>query len=341
MNLRPKPMPPDIQELVQQQAGFITQTQLPSGAIPWYQDGITDPWDHVECAIALDLAGRFDEAARAYRWLRDVQNPDGSWWSSYLNDQPQDLTRDTNHSSYLAVGLWYHYLATGDVDFIGQMWPTVEKGMAFALELQQPTGEIYWSRDTRNVAYPVALLAASSCVWYSIGCGLSIARVLGLNKAEWGAASRRLARAINERPGLFDDSLDNKYNYAMSWYYPVLAGIIQGRRAKERILGQWADFVIDDWGCKCAVEAPWWVTVAETCELILVLTRIGEHDRARRLLDRIFKLQDSDGRFWTGMKIPEEQIWPPGQKPTWVSAAVIMAVTAQFKTADAAGIKFL
>jgi len=339
MNLRPKPK--DIQGFIQQQAGFIIENQLPSGAIPWYRGGITDPWDHVECAIGLALSGRFDEAARAYRWLRDVQNPDGSWWSGYLNDQPQDLTRDSNQSSYLAVGLWYHYLATGDVDFIGQMWPTLEKGMAFTLGLQQPTGEIYWAYDTDNVAYRVALLATSSCIWQSIGCGIKIAKILGLNKPEWGAASRRLGQAMNKHPELFQNSKDKKYDYAMSWYYPVFTGIIKGRRAQERIQSQWADFIIDNWGCKCVVEAPWWVTVAETCELIMALIRIGEQAKAELLLDWIFRLQDSDGRFWTGMKIPEEKIWPPGQKPTWVAAAMIMVVTAQLGDKDSVSNKFL
>ena len=341
MNSRPKPRLQDIQGLIQQQASFISQTQLPSGAIPWYQGGITDPWDHVECAIALDLSGRFNEAAGAYLWMRDVQNPDGSWWLSYLNDQPQDLTKDTNHSSYLAVGLWYHYSVTEDVDFLRQMWPTVEKGIAFTLGLQQPSGEIYWACDAGDAVYPVALLAASSCIWQSIRCGVRITRVLGLNKPDWSAASQKLARAITEHPELFQNSGDSNYKYAMSWYYPVLAGIIKGSEAKERILSQWADFVIDDWGCKCVVEAPWWVTVAETCELALALTRIGERARARLLLDWIFKLQDGDGRFWTGMKIPEMATWPPEQKPTWASAAVMMALATQLKTKDAARIIFL
>jgi len=307
---------------------------------PWDHIDITDPWDHIECAIALDLSGRFDEAMRAYRWLHNIQNPDGSWWFSYLNDQPQDLTRDSNHSAYLAVGLWYHYLATGDLEFIRQMWSTVEKGISFTLGLQQPTGEIYWALSKKNIAYPVALLASSSCIWQSLQCAIKIANVLGLDKPEWHDASQNLARAINKSPELFQNSRDGSYDYAMSWYYPVLTGVVRGRTARERIQSQWSDFIIDDWGCKCVVEAPWWVTVAETCELVLALTRINEHSRARLLLDWILKLQDTDGRFWTGMKLPEEEVWPPGQKPTWASAAVVMAAKAQLEDGNAAAMSF-
>jgi len=331
MNWRQELTLSDIEGMIQHQADHISQAQLLSGAIPWYHGGIADPWDHVECAIALDLSGRFEEAERAYWWLRNSQNPDGSWWSSYINNQPEDLTRDTNYSSYLAVGLWYHYLITGDTYFVAAMWPAVERGIAFTLELQQPTGEIYWARDTRDVAYPVALTAASSCIFQSLRCGVRIARLLGVRRPEWGAASRRLARAINEHPELFQNSADGGYDYAMSWYYPVLTGVTRGEKARERISSQWSDFVVDDWGCKCVVEEPWWVTVAETCELVLALTRIGEHDRARLLLDWVLRLQDEDGRFWTGMKIPEEEIWPPEEKPSWVSAAMIIALTSQIE----------
>ena len=317
-----------IQELIHQSADFISKHQLPSGAIPWYEGGITDPWDHVECAIALDLSGKCEEAERAYVWLRDAQNPDGSWWYSYLNDQPHDLTRDTNYSSYIAVGLWFHYLATGDKGFLKRMWPTVEKSIAFALRLQQPTGEIYWARDTKDAAWPTALLAASSCIWLSIRSGMRIAQTLGLSKPDWEVASKRLAKAIEKHPELFDRRGNSKRDYAVSWFYPILAGIIDGDRAKKHLLDRWEDFVIDNWGCKCVVEAPWWVTVAETCELMMALTRIGERDRAEQLLDWILRLQDHPGSFWTGIKMPEETIWPENEKSTWVSAAVVIAATA-------------
>lgn len=328
--LRPKEMPADIQELIHSQADFIINQQLPSGAIPWYRGGITDPWDHVECAIALDLGGWFDEAAAAYKWSRDIQNPDGSWYSSYLDNEPQDLVKDTNFSSYIATGMWFHYLATKDLSFLRQMWPTIEKGITFALSLQHPAGEISWALSGEGAAWPGAILTSSCSIWQSIRNGIKIAETLGLNKFDWDAANKRLARAIKEHPESFDKFGENKRRYSMNWYYPILAGVIKGKRAEERMLKGWSDFIIDNWGCRVAADED--VTaVAETCELIMALTCIGERERAKLLLNWTLRLRDQEGGFCRGIKLPEKEAWPK-ERATWTSAALIMAVAAQAKT---------
>ena len=59
-------------------ARSIAAAQRADGAIGW-PDGHVDPWDHVECAMALSACGLAGPARRAYRWLRDTQRPDGSW----------------------------------------------------------------------------------------------------------------------------------------------------------------------------------------------------------------------------------------------------------------------
>ena len=61
-----------------QTAQSIASVQLPSGEIPWSAGGHTDPWDHVECAMALTVAGLLDEARAAYEWSRTQQRHDGS-----------------------------------------------------------------------------------------------------------------------------------------------------------------------------------------------------------------------------------------------------------------------
>jgi hypothetical protein len=60
-------------------ADHIPSTQSCDGAIPWFEGGPVDPWDHVEAAMGLSIAGYRRAAERAYLWLRKTQLPDGSW----------------------------------------------------------------------------------------------------------------------------------------------------------------------------------------------------------------------------------------------------------------------
>lgn len=318
----------DFQELINRSGEFIAQHQRDDGEIPWFDGGKTDPWDHTECAIALDLCGRHEEARKAYGWLRSIQNPDGSFWYSYMNGQPHEMAKDTNYSSYIAIGIWCHYLATEDRNFLEEMWPMVEKALDFAIRLQQPTGEIHWGTDANDAVWRTALTAASSCIWLSLRSGARIAGELGFEKPEWEEASAKLAEALRDHPELFDDCGFSTLDYAVSWFYPVLTGVVNGNRGKAHLLENWDRFVIENRGCKCVVEEPWWVTVAETCELIMALIRVGEREKADQLWTWILELQDKPGVFWTGIKIPEETIWPQEQI-SWVTASVVIAASAQ------------
>jgi hypothetical protein len=322
-----------IRRLIQRQADFIVSQQLPSGAIPWYSGGITDPWDHVECAIALDFSSRLYEASLAYKWMRDIQNTDGSWYFSYLKDKPQNLTKDTNFSTYIATGMWLHYLVTRDVDFLRYMWLTVEKGINFALCLQQPGGEIYWGLGENNEVWPGAILTASSSTWLSIKCGIRIAKKLGLDKPDWDTACQKLARAITEQPECFDKLGEDKSGHAMTWYYPILVGLFQGKQARERIIKGWQDFIIDGWGCKCFADRQS-VCLAETFELILALVKMRDKDKAKMVLDWVLQFKDNDGVFyrevyWPQKEIRRSELEPQAhEKNTWTSAAAILAMVA-------------
>lgn len=324
--------PTGLSRFVDDTAAFIARHQLPSGAIPWYRDAVTDPWDHVECAIALDLCGRFEAAASAYRWLASIQNADGSWWYSYRGDRPQELAKDSNHSAYPATGVWQHYLVTSDRDFLEEMWPMVSLGLDFTLALQQPEGHIYWARDEHGNAWPSALFAAGSSICQSLANGSRIAAVLGHERPDWKLATIRLANAIRDRPRLFEIAGDNRRGYSMNWYYPVLTGVITGVEAGRRLARQWPEFVVDGWGCKCSLDQPW-VTVAETSELAAALVATGENTQADRLLEWTLRLQDADGGFWTGISLPAEDIYPPDEKTTWTAASVIIAALADSELA--------
>ena len=118
---------------VQATARAIAALQLPNGMIPWFPGGHCDPWNHVETAMALDVAGRHDEAAAAYRWLADIQRPDGSWHNYYVADGIEDAKLDTNVCAYVATGVWHHWLITGDEGFAAALWPVVARAIDWVL----------------------------------------------------------------------------------------------------------------------------------------------------------------------------------------------------------------
>ena len=195
------------------------------------------------------------------------------------------------------------------------------------LGLQQPEGHIYWSRDCDGNPWPSAPLAACSSIFRSLTNACHLAAAAGYDRPEWQQAAARLGQAIRTRPDLFDVHGDNRRGYAMTWYYPVLNGVITGREATERLRQGWGEFVISGWGCRCSLDQPW-VTVAETCELAMALASLGERQPARTLLEWVLKLQDSNSGFYTGIRLPEEEIYPPGETTTWSAAAVILAALA-------------
>ena len=86
---------------------FLLNTQRPSGEIPWFEGGHTDPWDHTEAAMGLSIAGEWDAAERAYHWLADQQLEDGSWWACYRDGQPDASVerRETNYVAYISTGV--------------------------------------------------------------------------------------------------------------------------------------------------------------------------------------------------------------------------------------------
>lgn len=303
----------------------IASAQESDGRIPWVPGGKTDPWNLVEAAMALDVGGRHEEAARAYAWLAERRLPFGGWHTYYVGDQVSDLTLDTNVSAYVAVGTWHHYLSTGDERLLRETWPDVEEVIDHVLDFQAATGEISWRADD---PYDGALLTGSSSIHLSLRCAIAIAERVGHERPDWELSLGALGVAIAHRPHLFMD----KARWAMDWYYPILGGVLRGEVARERIEAGWADFVVDGLGVRCVSDRPW-ITAAETCELVMALDAIGDTARAREVFGWVRFLRHEDGGYWCGMNFEDERFDEPGQyfthdQPTWNSAAVVLAAHA-------------
>ncbi|MFD1373060.1 prenyltransferase/squalene oxidase repeat-containing protein [Actinoplanes sichuanensis] len=317
----------------------IAAEQESTGAIPWHRAAQLDPWDHVEAAMALDVGGETQRAEAAYDWLRRTQRADGSWASRYESGVVADVTAETNHAAYLAVGCWHHFLCTGDDDFLARMWPTIRRALDFVTGCQAPGGEIWWAAGDE-----VALLTGSSSIHQALRCGVAIADRVGAPQPDWDLAADLLADVIREHAtdkdaagkdaarekagerGRHPAAFADKDRFSMDWYYPVLGGALRGEPAKQRLRERWDEFVVPGRGARCVSDRPW-VTGAETCELALALDTVGDRDAATELVAAMQHLREPDGSYWTGLVLTDGVRWPV-ERTTWTAAAVVLAVDA-------------
>ena len=333
-SMRAEPTPPlDIL----QTAESIAAAQVRSGSIPW-PDGHVDPWDHVECAMALSACGLTGPARRAYRWLRDTQRPDGSWprtTGGPGTDRPDEIAdhaAESHHAAYVAVGVWHEYLVTGDRGFVASMWPAVRRATEWVLGLQTPRGEVAWERDAAGRAGQFALLSGCSSILQGLRCAIALAELTGEPQPDWELAAVQLGHVLACHPEAFAE----KDRFAMDWYYPVLSGALRGAPAKSRLEDGWDTFVVPGLGSRCVSDEPW-VTVAETCELVLSLDACGRGTEARELFRGIRAQRHDDGSYWTGWQYVTKEHFPD-ERSSWTAAAVILAADALFDFSGGAAI---
>ena len=326
--------PPQLLATLARTGEYVRRVQQPGGAIPWFADGILDPWDHVEAAMGLTVAGAHAEAALAYRWLAAQQRADGGWYAAYRDDTPVDTTRaETNFVAYVATGVWHHYRVTGDASFARDLWPCVERAIEFVLTLQAPSGEIYWALDSRFGVNKDALITGCSSICKSLECAIALGAAIGQTRPGWQRARTRLVDAILTQPDRFDRTWPSKSRYSMDWFYPVMTGVIQGEAAVARLDAQWQRFVMPGRGCRCVADQDW-VTVAESAELVIALAACGNIERAADVLNWLGQYQAEDGSWWTGFAVHDSVLWPD-ERPTWTAGAVLLAADALFSLTPA------
>ncbi len=301
----------------------IADWQLASGMIPWFPGGHCDPWNHVEAAMALAIAGFRAEAELAYAWLAEQQRDDGAWHQYYVADGVEQDKLDANVCAYPAVGIWHHWLLFGDRAYVEGMWPMVERAIDFVLDLQTPRGEILWARHADGTPWPFALLTGSSSIFHSLRCAIALAELLGHERPDWELSTARLGDVIRYQPQAFAP----KHRWAMDWYYPVLTGALTGPEARARIDARWDTFVMEGRGIRCVSDRPW-VTVAETCECAIALEHQGSSEQAHELFAWAQQFRTDSGRYWTGTVYPDLTHFPADEQSTYTAAAVVLAADA-------------
>ena len=309
---------------------YILKVQKQDGSIPWEENKKLDPWDHIEAAMGLSVAGKKEEAESAFLWLKENQLSDGSWYSEYLMSSPVTKRKETNFSAYIATGLWHYYLIFEDKNFLKFMLPTITKSVNFVTSMQTEQGDIYWASEEDKEILDDSLITGSSSIYKSLECASAIFNLLGESSLQVDISKKNLKNSILNNPERYDRNWESKSRYSMDWYYPILCGIYDDKKSIKDIETKWSKFIVDDMGCKCVEEEPW-VTVAESSELVVALVKIGLREEALKIFNSLHQWRDTqDGLYWTGYVYKDKKFWPV-EKPTWTAGAVLLAADALYE----------
>ena len=309
---------------------YILSVQRQDGSIPWEINRKLDPWDHIEAAMGLSIGGMKEEAEKAYFWLAAVQESDGSWFAEYKNSIPVTKRKETNFIAYISTGALHHYLIYKEQNFLKKIFPTIIKSIDFVLSMQTDQGDICWASEEGKNDLDDSLITGSSSIYKSLECAAHIYNLLDEENSHIEKAKNLLKDSLINKPERYDRTWRSKSRYSMDWYYPILCGLLDRETAKKRIEKKWDEFIVEGKGCKCVSEEPW-VTIAESCELVMALMKIGLEDKAKSLFDCLHQWKDEDdGLYWTGYVYTDKKYWPV-EKPTWTAGAVLLAADSLYK----------
>tara|TARA_B100001115_G_scaffold54232_1_gene40121 strand:- start:117 stop:587 length:471 start_codon:yes stop_codon:yes gene_type:complete len=135
-------------------------------------------------------------------------------------------------------------------------------------------------------------------------------------------AYKSLAQAVKNPNGLFDLTQDRS-RFSMDWYYPIISGALSSKERDFYIQKIFKDFYVDGLGIKCVIEEPW-VTVAETSEFIISLVISNRVEEAKKIFSEVMNITDVNNVPYMGWQYKQSIFWPE-EKPSWTSAALILA----------------
>jgi len=89
------------------------------------------------------------------------------------------------------------------------------------------------------------------------------------------------------------------------------------------------NFYDEGLGIRCVQEEPW-ITVAETNEFIIALVMAKNKKLAKKIFTESLRISDEKNIPYMGWQHSENIFWPD-ERPTWTSAAVLLAADTIFE----------
>lgn len=208
-----------------------------------------------------------------------------------------------NNTPYFVDQVWRHYTWTGDRAFVVDLWPHVERAVAWSAAHGDPDGDglyrdsyEYWNCDSNGKGPKSA--AATAMAWAAVDRAARLAEVVG-DRAAAGRYRERadyirervMAELWNEDEGRLGcigaDGLWRGHPQIWEEYLAILAGLLdpdQGRRAMRWLAGHYGFepqpgvrlLACSDWfPIRWSVQ---WVPTGDTCLAALAGMRCGDAD---------------------------------------------------------------
>lgn len=308
-----------LPELIQT-GEFLAKNQQRDGMIPWYPGGHADPWNHTEAIIALFLCGRIREATEGLRWLSSRQNRDGSFCHYYQKNGVKEPRRDLNCCIYPALGLYLGYQLTQNAQMLEEFSPMISAALRYVTSYQNSDGSFPWAVDPSGQPQLGRLLAGSSSMAIALGACEALFQDAPGEALIARLARRRLEDAVMSHRLRFDDKSD----WAMDWYYPLLAGLGDREVYAFRTGHLLSRHLDEGGGIRCIASSPW-VTAAETAEFVAALSLTGRRDLAQTVALGLARFRTGEGGYYTGISLTNGKTFPGDESSTYSAAAVVLA----------------
>ena len=183
-------------------------TQSPYGE-DWPRDGAF--FD-----LALDLGGRHGLVTQHHAFYADTQQtvespdpfltalgvPPGNWGMNYYADGVVGgpIPWEIDETGYAVWNFWQHHLATGDLDALRAIWPTLSRAADFLVTCADPTNGLQCRAIEDDNPDLRQTNVGANAVWMGLDAATNAAAALGETEAEARYSARRdkLGAAIDE-----------------------------------------------------------------------------------------------------------------------------------------------
>lgn len=229
--------------------------------------------DSAVTAMSLDAAGFTDEALKYWNWLAARQNADGSFHTCFNlwdNTNAQFVEPENDAIGFFLIGVYKHYLATGDKTFLNNIYNSMKKAASYiTTNMNQTTGfgpadKSIWEEGDESeyytytqAAYAQGLKCASilaSTEGDNVladnlnGAGSTIMTAINRDdtssvKGLWNAAGGYYDRCLNA-----DGTANTKEDTSTNILFALGLIDVNSSRAASHINKMEKDLAVDDYG---------------------------------------------------------------------------------------------